>query len=319
MQRGERIPVLDHGFVRLIESYGRGDADIAEAGIIEAARQSTQGSFRGWGEWKCKTCNYRLSTAKFDIHERADSAEGHILCSNKSADLSGWEYAPQDAKLLGYLFNSDPPHSTPFEFAGLIIEVKAPILVFREWHRHRTQSYNEASARYAPLPDEYYMPDHSRLFLTQDKNKQAQAKDGAKQLTNMEARAWLNQLDYLYDQVEKHYQRGMEIGVPKEVARVIMPVGHYSKMRASANLLNWLKFCTLRMHPNAQWEIRQYANAVGEILQQEFPRTYELFDKKRPKGGIDPNHSHKFEAGGIPNECKYCDRYFTDTIHLSAS
>lgn len=108
------IRVLDHGFVRLVETWGHGDGGVrvdgsgenlgedCEAGIIEAARQSTQGNFRGW---------------------------------------------EKDAQLLAFLHNHK--HATPFEFAGMVVEVRAPILVFREWHRHRTQSYNEMSARYA--------------------------------------------------------------------------------------------------------------------------------------------------------------------------
>jgi hypothetical protein len=67
--------------------------------------------------------------------------------------FQGWD---TDAKLLAFLYNNK--HATPFEMAGLVIEVKAPIFVFREWHRHRTQSYNEMSARYIPLPDENYVP-----------------------------------------------------------------------------------------------------------------------------------------------------------------
>jgi hypothetical protein len=59
---------------------------------------------------------------------------------------------------------------------------------------------------------------------------------------------------------------GLSLGVPKELARLPVPVARYSRMRASANLRNWLAFLTLRMAPNAQWEIRQYANAVGEIV-----------------------------------------------------
>lgn len=56
-----------------------------------------------------------------------------------------------------------------------------------------------------------------------------------------------------------------------------MPVARYSRMRASANLRNWLAFLTLRMAPNAQLEIRQYANAVGELVAANFPRAWELF------------------------------------------
>src|SRR5262245_19869313 len=131
-----KLNVLDEGYVEAIEPWGRGrDArhrpetrrEVAiseqqsewrsepdfEIGIIEAARQSTQGSLRRW---------------------------------------------EQDLGLMRTLFMSHPQHATPFEFSGLVIEVQAPIFVFREWHRHRTQSYNEMSARYAKLPELYYEP-----------------------------------------------------------------------------------------------------------------------------------------------------------------
>lgn len=241
------IKVLDHGYVKHIESWGGGEsknwqmqwgvgtAYDNETGIIEAARQSTQGSFRGWDK---------------------------------------------DEKLLKFLFNNNPPHSTPFEFAGMIIEIQAPIFVFREWHRHRTQSYNEMSARYSPLPDINYMPTVERLFLTQEKNKQAQKLSDAPELDARLAQIWLNDLETLYDAAEETYQAGLRIGIPKEVARVGLPVGRYSRMRASANLRNWLAFLTLRMHPDAQWEIRQFANAVGQIISEQFPKTWSLFEAK---------------------------------------
>lgn len=81
--------------------------------------------------------------------------------------------------------------------------------------------------------------------------------------------------------LENLYQEGLRAGVPKELARLVMPVGHYSRMRASANLRNWLAFLTLRMDPNAQWEIRQFANAVGSIVEKQFPRTWELFHARQ--------------------------------------
>jgi thymidylate synthase (FAD) len=224
------IKVLDHGYLKMVESWGRGEAGETEAAIIEAARQSTQGSFRGW---------------------------------------------EQDAKLLRFMFTNK--HLTPFEFCGMTIEIQAPIFVFREWHRHRTQSYNEMSARYAPLPDLNYLPNTNRVLLTQDKNKQAQGVTGSKRLTEHIADDWLENIAEFYQRAEDLYQYGLSRGIPKELARVVLPVGRYSRMRASANLRNWLSFLTLRMDPNAQWEIRQYANAVGEIVAQEFPRTWALF------------------------------------------
>ncbi|MBS3914427.1 MAG: FAD-dependent thymidylate synthase [Bacteroidetes bacterium] len=269
-----KIKVLDNGYVRLVESYGRGDAGIMEAGIIEAARQSTQGNFRGWDIWHCGTCgNNFKSKINHDISGGLDelSSSSLVICKQKN-----WS---NDEKLLGFLFNNEPKHSTPFEFCGLIIEVQAPIFVFREWHRHRTQSYNEMSARYAPLPDMNYVPDKERLFLTQNENKQAQAISGSKQLDDNYAEGWLSELAILYERAEKVYQYGLDVGIPKEVARVVLPVGRYSKMRASANLLNWLKFLSLRMDSKAQWEIRQYANAVAEIISNEFPKTWSQFKK----------------------------------------
>lgn len=223
----EPIKVLDHGYVRHVESWGRGDAGVAEAGIIEAARQSTQGNFRGWDT---------------------------------------------DEKLLRFMYEHE--HATPFEFAGMVIEVQAPIFVFREWHRHRTQSYNEMSARYAPLPDLNYIPTFERCITTQKGNRQAES---IADLTEGSAEAWQNQIDIFYVEAERLYQEGLQRGIPKELARVVLPVGRYSRMRASANLRNWLGFLTLRMNPDAQWEIRQFANAVGRIIAEEFPRTWKLF------------------------------------------
>lgn len=227
------IKVLDHGYVKLVEVWGCGidnySTDV-EVGIVEAARQSTQGSFRGW---------------------------------------------EQDEKLLSHLYRNR--HSTPFEFAGMVIEVQAPILVFREWHRHRTQSYNEMSARYAPLPDLNYIPSVERMMLRAGNNKQAQGVNGADELTEITAEYTRIDLKRSYRQNEIDYQTALSRGVPKEIARCFLPVGRYSKMRAAANLRNWLGFLTLRLDAMAQWEIRQYAEAVSTIVAKNFPRTHKLF------------------------------------------
>ena len=228
--------ILDHGYVRYVEHWGRGDFGENEAGIVEAARQSTQGCFRGW---------------------------------------------EQDQKLLEYLFNGKPQHASPFEFAGLVIEVQAPIFVFREWHRHRTQSYNEMSARYAPLPDLNYVPTKERCFLTSEKNKQAGTIRGADELNEDGAKDFQIELDGMYRLQEQFYQKWLKRGIPKELARIDLPVGRYSRMRTQATLRNWLAFVTLRSDPNAQWEIQQYSNAVGKILALYFPRTWKLFLERK--------------------------------------
>ncbi|MGW8145073.1 MAG: FAD-dependent thymidylate synthase [Anaerolineales bacterium] len=194
-----------------------------------------------------------------------------------SKGFEGWE---KDEKLLAYLYNNK--HSTPFEMGGMIIEVKAPIFVFREWHRHRTQSYNEMSARYIPLPDENYIPTRQRIIdgsKTTD-NKQAM---GVKELDTYKIDAWLANLDQLYGEIQRVYEEGLSIGIPKELARLPVSVARYSRMRASANLRNWLAFLTLRKASAAQWEIRQYADSVGELIAEHFPRTWALFENEQNK------------------------------------
>ena len=237
-----KIDVLDHGFVRLVESWGGGDEVASgcssgdnECGIIEAARQSTQGGFKGWDN---------------------------------------------DARLLKYLY--DNKHSTPFEFSGMVIEVKAPIFIFRQWQRHRTQSYNEMSARYGEVPNENYMPTIERLMMnSKDGNKQAGSVEGSEDLTKLQAKDFQILLKVQYEDFEYKYKQALRHGIPKELARIGMPVGRYSQMRASASLRNWLAFLTLRLDPHAQWEIRQYAKAVASIIEQEFPKTYSLFSENK--------------------------------------
>jgi len=205
--------------------------------IIEAARMSTDKGFVSWEPY-----------------------EGH---------------PKGDQGLLEYLYTNK--HATPFEMAGMVIEVQAPIVVFREWHRHRTQSYNEMSARYTPLPYANYMPTVERCLSVSGTNKQAGAIKGSDLITHEAALAWLCELADLYEHAERVYRSGLRRGIPKEVARLPVPVGRYSRMRACTNLRNWLAFLTLRMDEKAQWEIRQFANEIGKIISEKFPRTWGLF------------------------------------------
>jgi thymidylate synthase (FAD) len=248
-----KFKILDHGYVEFIEAWGTGKAGRPdptcnidgeenpcdyECGIIEAARQSTQASFRGWEE---------------------------------------------DEKLLSFLFSGKPQHATPFEFAGCVIEVQAPIMVFREWHRHRTQSYNEMSGRYAPLPNLNYLPTSTRILQVNEagRNKQAGAIKDAPEVYVGDSIEFQGDLKTLYQAEEDFYQKWLNRGVAKELARLPIGVGRYSRMRAQANLRNWLAFMTLRADPAAQWEIQQYAHAVGKILEEKFPKTWGLFNLKR--------------------------------------
>lgn len=267
--------ILDHGYLKVIETWG------SDESVIESARMSTNKGFLGWGPVsKCRNCGVLWNE---DMGMPAcPKPSGEPF---KTAGVGGhhFEDVPGDEKLLRYLY--EHAHATPFEFAGMVIEVQAPIMVFREWHRHRTQSYNEMSARYTPLPDLNYIPSIERLEdgMKPTKNKQAQ---GAAVLPPEEyphetAERFRTALEMHYAEAERVYQASLASGIPKELARLVLPVGRYSRMRAQANLRNWLAFLTLRAAPNAQWEIRQYAEALAEELRVAFPRTMSLFDEKR--------------------------------------
>lgn len=252
----EQVKVLDHGYLALVDQWG------SDERIIEAARMSTGKGFLGWGP-RCAKCGHT-----FD--------EKHGWCDAQGCDVAS--SAPGDEKLLRYLWENK--HHTPFEMAGITIEVQAPIFVFREWHRHRVPfGYNEMSARYVPLPDVNHVPTVERLLINSKTNKQAGVIAGAEELTPEIAELDRRELEEEWVRQEAFYQRRLKRGVPKELARTHLGTGRYSRMRATGNLRGWLGFLTLRMAPAAQYEIRQYANEVGNLIASAFPRTWELFAK----------------------------------------
>ncbi len=222
-----------------------------------------------------------LDHGYISLVESWGSDERIVEAARMSTDKGflGWgtPETPGDEKLLGYLYRNH--HATPFEMAGAIIEVQAPIFVFREWHRHRTQSYNEMSARYTPLPDLNYIPTVERLLINSKTNKQAGTIKGALELDEVGAQYYQKELSLMYENQQRFYEQALNMGVPKELARNHLPVGRYSKMRASSCLRNWLGFLTLRMAPGAQWEIREFARELHDILEPLFPRTLALFDE----------------------------------------
>ena len=272
----ERVSVLDeHGYVQLVETWG------SDERVIEGARMSTGGGFKGWGPYfTCARCGGPAMKV-------SDVQGWEGACTQKCGPIAQCDLLekqqPGDEKLLRYLWENG--HSTPFEQAGITIEVRAPIVVFREWHRHRVPfGYSEASARYAPLPALDYVPSLARMMVGSDgKNKQAGTVKGAKLLTADYALDWTTRLHALQEMLEAHYQAGLENGVPKELARGSMTVFRHSTMRATGNLRGWLAFLKLRDDVHAQEEIQAYARVVHQLVREQFPRTCALFDGGRKK------------------------------------
>lgn len=211
----------------------------ADSDIISAARMSTGGDFRGWGP-------------------REDGSAG-------------------DEKLLSYLWRHG--HLSPFEQVSLTFEIQLPIFVARELMRHRVVSFNEMSARYVPLPDLNYIPTVERLMMHSKTNKQAGVVAGAAELTEREAERFRIALFHQYAAAQDQYEYALQAGVPKELARAVVPVGRFTRVCATSNLRGWLSVLQQRLHKDAQWEIQEYARAIGSCVSEHFPRTWALFEE----------------------------------------
>ena len=168
----------------------------------------------------------------------------------------------KDAKLIGYLMRNH--HTSPFEAVTLTFEIKAPIFIFRQWHRHRTWSYNEVSARYTELPEEFYVP---RVITTQStSNKQMRTDAEAPNMELMRSYMRKSCTDAF-----NLYHALLEQGCARELARTVLPLATYSRMFATVDLHNLFHFLRLRLHPHAQMEIRVYAQAMLKLAQAVAP------------------------------------------------
>lgn len=274
MEKGTTVQVLDHGYVTYIDSMGTDET------IVEAARMSTGRGFISWDAYeRCKNCG--AIWKRFDYTVPGDGKPSYSLqgISSKTCQLCEGDTAAVTEKFpngdLGMLDNLwRNKHATPFEMVELSLEVQAPIMVFREWHRHRTQSFNEFSARYAQMPDLHYIPELERIVKQSTTNKQGSSTEPWPHQSDVRA-----ELQRQQEEVYGYYDAWVGNGMAKEVARLNTPVSRYSKMRAKTDLRNWLAFCNLRMRPGAQWEIRQFANEVGKIIKAVWPRVWNLFEE----------------------------------------
>jgi len=206
-----------------------------------------------------------------------------------SYDAPGRE---EDKGLINYLLTNG--HNTPFEACEIMFEIKAPIFVFRQWHRHRTQSYNELSARYRELPEEFYVPELDQITMQSEDNKQMRTEE-----QHPEAQMIADEIASANRASFQTYKHLLREGAPRELARSVLPVGAYSHMFAKANLFNWMRFMKERSHPHAQYEIRVYADVILSILSDLFPLAIEAFMDKY-------EHVNEPEPVRSPRSCGDC-------------
>lgn len=186
------------------------------------------------------------------------------------AEWRAGEDEDKDAKLLNYLVKNK--HTSPFESCIFTFEVKAPIFVLRQWHRHRTWSYNEISARYAELPEEFYIPAFGVVTTQSADNKQMRTTE-----VNQNAKRIVTIMRDQCEEAFTHYKQMIALGCPRELARSVLPVGTYSHMFATVNLHNLMHFLKLRLHSHSQYEIRVYAEAMLALIGPIVPHSVAAF------------------------------------------
>lgn len=208
----------------------------------------------------------QMHSEKYTIDQMpALSARVSHAASGKTGD------SPEhDKKLMNYL--AQHYHMTPFEHQSVTFKVVLPLFVAREWMRHRTQSYNEVSMRYSSDPvGRFYMPEVWRMQAARNKQSSAGVVKDHQGCTEILQQAYQNSIDT--------YNKLLDKGVCREQARLIVPVGNYTQFYATANLRNWVHFYKLRIAQDAQWEMRQYARCVGDLIQDLWPDSWEALQK----------------------------------------
>ena len=207
---------------------------------------------------------------------RLDAACADDLSVVNAARVSfGTTKEQMDAADVGLVkFLMRERHGSPFEHNFFRFHVKAPIFVVREWFRHRIGwSYNEMSGRYTELLAEAWVP-RVEDIRTQVGKPGSYSFDPVSPDIATEARDEIllaNQMAW------GSYSTLLEMGIAKEVARTVLPVGNFTEFYASCNARSLMAFCSLRNHPNAQAEIRSYAQALEDALAQHMPVTHAAF------------------------------------------
>ena len=224
MMLGE-ISVLDHGFVRLVDSVPTEDG-AGDARIVQAARVSYAGETK-----------------------RLRSDDG----------------------LIRYLVRNR--HTTPLEQVIYTFHVKCPISVARQFMRHRTWSFNESSTRYRKVaPDECYLPLPERMQRQDVKNRQG---SGDQLIDDTEMAIAVMEASNLRS--FNTYERLLQMGLAREVARGVLPLDTYTEFYGTIDLHNLMHFLGLRLDAHAQWEIRQYAQALEELASPLCPVAFEAW------------------------------------------
>jgi thymidylate synthase (FAD) len=181
------------------------------------------------------------------------------------------EMDESDEGLIRFLMRER--HASPFEHSVFRFHVRAPLFVAREWFRHRFSSFNEFSMRYAKATDDFYVPE------PEDMRSQV-GKPGAYSFEPVEpelAETAREELRSVYEEAYSTYTRLVDLGIARELARLVMPMGAYTEFYWTVNARSLMNFVSLRAAESAQREIRRYAEACERFFAEKMPVTHAAF------------------------------------------
>lgn len=194
-----------------------------------------------------------------------------------------------DKGLINYLMAHH--HTTPFEMCEIKFHIKLPIFIARQWIRHRTANVNEYSARYSIMEDEFYIPKAHNLAAQSKKNHQGRDEDGSLTadeqkkvldiLKNDSKRCYDNYLLMINQNSEGQKIDESKDGLARELARMNITLNCYTQWYWKIDLHNLLHFLRLRADSHAQYEIREYAKIMLDMVQKWVPLSFDAFVKNR--------------------------------------
>lgn len=185
----------------------------------------------------------------------------------------GTKKVSEDKGLIRYLMRHS--HTTPFEMCEIKFHIRVPMDCWRQWIRHRTANVNEYSTRYSLAIDSAQKTKASEWRLQSSSNKQGSEENLEENL----GRDLSDSEETLHKDIWKLYNDRINIGVAREQARKDLPLSTYTEAYWKVDLHNLFHFLRLRMDSHAQYEIRSYANIIGnEIVKKWCPLAWSAFE-----------------------------------------
>ncbi len=227
----------------------------------------------GSGRWEISVHDHGM-VALVDCMPRlvpeGKTADFAIVQAARVSYGAGTKQVSEDRGLIRYLARHR--HTTPFEMVEFKFHCVMPIFIARQWIRHRTANVNEYSARYSVVQDRFYHPSLENVRKQSKTNRQG----GSEPMDPMTAQQFLDYLDKC-EALYGDYERLIESGVSRELARIGLPVSAYTEWYWKCDLHNVCRFLSLRMDAHAQQEIQDYARAMYALIKPIVPVAAEAF------------------------------------------